>query len=185
MSLLNFVKSKTFLKQVIFTVIGLILFIVALIYWLGFTTNHNQKIQVPDLSKLTVTEVETVLEDLDLRLKVVDSSNYNPTYPPLSVIEQDPEAGDFVKENRQIYLKINRPTYKNVEIPNVLAKSRRNAEAILKAYGFRLGDKPIYVADNGKDVVRGLYHNGKAIKVGDQLPKNSVVNLKLGDGRGK
>ena len=185
MSLLNFVKSKTFLKQLAIAIIGVLVFLVLLMQWMKITTNHTQKIEVPDLSKLTISEVKVKLDELDLKLKIVDSANYNPDYPPLSVIEQDPEAGDFVKENRKIYLKINRPTYQNVFIPDVLRKSRRNAETVLKSVGFRIGDKPTYVSDIAKDVVRGLYHNGKAIEVGTELPKNSVVNLKLGDGNGR
>ncbi|PHR74061.1 MAG: serine/threonine protein kinase [Lutibacter sp.] len=185
MSLLNFVKSKTFLKQLGVAIIGLLVFVVILMQWMKITTNHSQKIEVPDLSKLTISEVKVKLEELDLKLKIVDSANYNPDYPPLSVIEQDPEAGDFVKESRKIYLKINRPTYQNVIIPDVLRKSRRNAETVLISVGFRIGNNPKYIPDIAKDVVRGLYHKGKAIEVGTKLPKNSVVNLKLGDGNGR
>ncbi len=182
MSLFDFIKSKMFLKQLVIAVIGLLLFVFLLVKWLDVTTNHDQKIQVPDLSKLTFEEVSTVLDELDLRAEIIDSTNYNPNYPPLSVIEQSPEAGDFVKEKRRIYLKINRTTYQDVLIPDVLTKPRRNAEATLKAVGFRVGDTPKYVKDIAKDVVRGLYHNGKVIEVGDKLPRNSLINLKLGDG---
>jgi len=185
MSLLNFIKSKTFLKQLGIAIIGVLVFIFLVMQWMKITTNHTQKIEVPDLSKLTITEVKAKLDELDLELKIVDSTNYNPDYPPLSVIEQDPEAGDFVKENRKIYLKINRPTYQNVLIPDVLRKSRRNAETVLKSVGFRVGNSPRYVPDIAKDVVRGLYHNGKTVEVGTKLPKNSVINLKLGDGNGR
>lgn len=184
MSLLNFVKSKVFLKQLGFAIIGVIVFVIVIIQWLKISTNHSQKIEVPDLSKMTITQVKSKLDELDLDLKIVDSINYNPNYPPLSVIEQDPEAGDFVKENRKIYLKINRPTYQDVVLPNVLKKSRRNAEAVLKAVGFRIGNNPKYVRDIARNVVRGLYFKGKDVKVGDKLPKNSVIELKLGDGKG-
>ncbi len=184
MSLLKFVKSKVFLKQLIIAVIGLLLFIFLLMKWLSITTNHDQKIQVPDLSKLSIVEATKVLDELDLRLEVIDSTNYNPIYPPMSVIEQSPESGDFVKEKRRIYLKINRATYKDIEMPNILQKTRRNAEVTLKAVGLRVGDTPTYVRDIAKDVVRGIYYKGKLINVGDKLPSNSVVNLKLGDGKG-
>jgi beta-lactam-binding protein with PASTA domain len=184
MSLLSFVKSKTFLKQVAYAILGVLLFLFLLMQWLKLSTNHTQKIQVPDLSKLSIEEVEQQLDNLDLKYIIIDSTNYNPDYPPLSVIEQNPEGGDFVKENRKIYLKINRPTYQDIEIPDVLTKSKRNAVAVLRAVGFRIGENPKYVPDIAKDVVRGLYHNGKAIKTGSKLPKNSVIDLKLGDGYG-
>jgi len=182
MSLLNFIKSKAFLKQLIIAIVVVFLLVFSLVKWLDVSTNHDQKIQVPDLSKLTFNEVTDVLDELNLRAEILDSTNYNPDYPPLSVIEQSPEAGIFVKEKRRIYLKINRPTYQNVLIPNVVRKPRRNAEATLKAVGFRVGNTPVYVRDIAKDVVRGLYYNGKEIKIGDKLPRNSLINLKLGDG---
>jgi spore coat polysaccharide biosynthesis predicted glycosyltransferase SpsG len=50
-------------------------------WWLGFTTNHKQKIQVPDLNKMSLTEVETTLKELNLDFIVIDSASYNPNYP--------------------------------------------------------------------------------------------------------
>jgi hypothetical protein len=37
----------------------------------------------------------------------------------------------------------------------------------------------------GKDVVRKLLHEGMEIKKGEKLPKKSIVDLVLGDGKGK
>ena len=37
-------------------------------------------------------------------MEIQDSANFNPKYPKYSVIEQDPPAGENVKENRKIYL---------------------------------------------------------------------------------
>lgn len=185
MSILNFIKSKVFIKQLGLAVLVVVIFLLVLMQWMKITTNHSQKIQVPDLSKLTIDQVKVKLDELDLDIKILDSTNYNPLFPPLSVIEQDPEAGDFVKENRKIYLKLNRATYQDIKLPNVLTKSRRNAETILKAVGFRIGKNHKYVPDLAKDIVRGLYYKGKSVKVGDKLPKNSVIDLKLGDGRGR
>lgn len=185
MILLKFVTSKTFLKQLLVAGIGVVILTFGLIKWLNHSTNHDQRIQVPDLSKLTISEAATVLGELNLRLEVIDSSNYNPDYPPLSIIEQTPESDELVKEKRRIYLKINRSTYKDINIPNILQKTRRNAEVTLKAVGFLVGAEPEYVEDIAKDVVRGILYRGKEVKVGDKLPKNSLLNLKLGDGNGK
>lgn len=182
MQVFEFFKSKVFLKQIAIAVVVVLLLLFGLIKWLDVTTKHHQKIEVPDLSRLTLEEVQLVLDELTLRAEIIDSTNYNPDFPPLSVIEQNPEPGDMVKENRRIYLKINRPTYQNIAVPNVLRMPRRNAEATLKAVGFRVGDKPTYVKDIAKDVVRGIYFDGKLIEVDEKLPRNSILNLKLGDG---
>jgi len=184
MSIFQFIKSKIFLKQLIIAIVGLGIFIFIVIKWLDITTNHNQKIEVPNLKKMSLSEVEKVLEELDLNLKVIDSASYNSTYPKKSVIDQDPEVGDFVKEGRKIYLTLNPSGYKNVEIPDLFGKTKRQANSQLKAIGFRVDSKELFVSDIAKDVVRGLKFKGKDLKAGDKIPKNSLITLKLGDGRG-
>ncbi len=182
MKFLQFLKSKTFLIQIGLAIVSLLLFVFLLQWWLGYTTNHSQKIQVPNLHKLSVSEVETLLGELDLNYVVLDSANYNPDYPKQSVIEQNPEVGDFVKEKRKIYLTLNRSRYQSIEIPDLNGKTKRQATTHLRSLGFEVGNKSIYVPDIGKDVVRGLRHNGKQIGLGDELPKKSEINFILGDG---
>ncbi|WP_298367727.1 PASTA domain-containing protein [uncultured Lutibacter sp.] len=184
MSLVQFIKSKEFLKQLLFAVVGLVIFIFIVMKWVNISTNHDQKIEVPNLEKMSLSEVEKTLSELDLRLFVIDSASFNPDYPKKSVIDQDPEPGDFVKENRKIYLTLNPSGYRNVTIPNVLGKTKRQVTSQLSAIGFKISSKPIYVSDIAKDVVRGLLYNGKNLKEGDEIPKTSEITLKLGDGNG-
>jgi len=184
MDILNFLKSKTFFKNLIIAGVGMIVFIFVVMKWLDFTTNHNQKIEVPDLSKMDLTEVFETLDELDLNFVVIDSASFNPNYPSKSVIEQDPEPGDLVKENRKVYLTLNPSDYKNIDIPNLLGRTKRQASSHLLAIGFKIHPTPIYVSDIAEDVVRGLVFNNKTLKQGEKLPKNSVIKLKLGDGNG-
>lgn len=184
MSLIQFIKSKTFLKQLVFAFVGLVVFAFVVMKWLNISTNHSQKIEVPNLEKMSLSEVEKTLAELDLRLFVIDSASYNPEYPAKSVIDQDPEPGDFVKENRKIYLTLNPSGYENVEVPNVFGKTKRQVTSQLSSIGFKISANPVYVSDIAKDVVRGLKFNGSDLKAGDKIPKNSVITLKLGDGEG-
>ena len=87
MSIFQFIKSKSFFKQVAIAIIAFFIIIFGLKWWFGFTTNHDQKIQVPDLHKMELSEVESILKEVDLRFEVIDSTNYNPTYVNKSVIE--------------------------------------------------------------------------------------------------
>jgi len=177
-------KSKTLLKQLIFALLGMVLFVFAVFKWLDITTNHDQKIEVPNLEKMSLRNVENTLEDLDLNFIVIDSASYNPNFPEKSVIEQSPEAGDFVKENRKIYLTLNPSGYKDVEIPNIFGKTKRQATSQLLAIGFRISSNEVYMRGIAKDVVRGILFNGKNLHQGDKIPKNSVITLKLGNGKG-
>ncbi len=184
MGLINFLISKVFWKQVAYAFAGIGILLIVLFQWLKITTHHNQKIQVPDLSKQVISDVAKTLNDLNLRYVIIDSASYNPDYPKFSVIRQNPEPGDIVKENRKIYLTLNPSGYRSVSIPEFYGKTRRNVETTLRAIGFEIGDKPTWVPDRGKNVVRGLRFRGKEIKQGEKIPKKSVINLVLGDGEG-
>jgi len=183
MSFIKFLFTKAFLKQFTIAVIALVVFIVILLFWLKSTTNHNQKIEVPDLSKMSLEKVEEVLNDLDLRWELIDSTNYNPDYPNKSVIEQIPTPGKFVKENRKIYITLNTSQYRNITIPNVVGRTRRQAEPTLLALGFKIG-KITYRPYIAKDEVLQLRHKGAVLKPGTKLPKTSTIDLVLGDGKG-
>jgi beta-lactam-binding protein with PASTA domain len=182
MSFFKFIGSKVFLKQLLMAFVGLLVLIVLSVFWLKFSTNHNQKIEVPNLAKMSLEEVEETLDDLDLSWEVIDSASFDAAFPSKSVIEQSPEAGDFVKENRKIYLTLNPSSYKDIEIPDFYGKTKRQAISQLTAIGFRISVTEIYVNDIAKDVVRGLIYNGKDLKNGDKIPQNSEIILKLGDG---
>ncbi len=184
MSFIQFITSKSFFVQIGIAITGMILFFIFLQWWLGFTTNHEQKIQVPNFHKMTLIEVKNKLKQLDLDFLVIDSASYNPKYPSRSVIEQTPEAGDFVKEKRKIYLTLNPSRYRDISIPNLNGLSKRQAITQLKSLGFKIGDFS-YVPDIGKNVVRGLKFNGREIKSGVKLPKNTLIDLVLGDGNQK
>lgn len=183
MTFFKFLLTKTFLKQLLIAVGVLIVFILLMLWWLRITTNHGQKIEVPDLAKLQLDVVEDKLDDLDLTYEILDSANYNPEFPKYSVIEQIPKAGKFVKEDRKIYLYLNPSGYRKIVIPKVVGKTRRQAEPTLLAMGFQIGKVSFrpYIAENE---VLELRHKGSKITPGESLPKTSVIDLILGDGSG-
>ncbi|MAY21382.1 MAG: serine/threonine protein kinase [Flavobacteriaceae bacterium] len=183
MTFLNFLFSKTFLKQLLYAVIVLVLLCFLILWWLRISTNHGQKIEVPNLAKMTLPQAEEALSDLDLKYEIMDTTNYNPDFPYKTVIEQIPNAGKFVKEDRKIYLSINRSGYPMIEIPPVVGKTMRQAEPTLKAVGFEIG-KIRYRKYIAKDEVLEISHKGKRLSAGDKVQKTSVIDVVLGDGKG-
>ncbi len=151
--------------------------------WLESTTNHDQRIVVPSLSKKNLDEVAQILEEKKLRYEIQDSASFNPDYPKFSVIEQNPLAGSEVKENRKIYVTLNPSGYRKVEVPNVVQKTRRQAEPKLIALGFKIG-KITYQPNIAKDMVLEIWHKGKKLKPGTKIMKTSAIDLVLGDGEG-
>ncbi len=183
MSIINFIFSKSFLKQLLLAVVIIIALVFIVKWWLSGTTNHDERITVPNVQGMTLDAVEQELGNAELRYFIMDSANFNPDYPRYSVIEQKPEAGKFVKENRQIYLVLNPSGYRKLQIPDVVGQTRRQAEPKLKALGFEIGNIT-YVDWIGKDEVRELRHKGQKINSGDLLQKTSVIDLVLGNGEG-
>lgn len=183
MNFFKFVLSKIFALQLILAAVIMAIFCYIVLIWLNVSTNHNEHIVVPDLSKMSLDEVNTLLEDKKLRFEVQDSANYNPDYPRYSVIEQNPATGQLVKENRKIYLVLNPSGYRKIEIPkNIIQHTRRQAEPTLIALGFKIGSIT-YQPNIAKDMVLEMRYKGKKVSPGDRLMKTSTIDLVLGDGK--
>jgi len=179
MSFFKYIFSKAFVKQLLIAVVGLIVLCFLVLWWLKSTTNHGQQIEVPNLAKLILTDVENVLDENDLRYEILDSANYNPDYPKFSVIEQIPKAGKFVKENRKIYLTLNPSGYRKVQIPDVVGKTRRQAEPTLLAMGFKIGK--VTTKPHMSDQVLEIRHRGSKMDPDSELEITSVIDLIIGD----
>lgn len=181
MSLIKFLSSKVFFKQLILAVIALIVLCFLILKWLDYRTNHGSFVTVPDLSGKSVATAEIELKDNDLTMEIQDSANYNPKYPKYSVIEQYPLAGSQVKEDRKIYLILNPSGYRKVEVPIVVGRTFRQAKPTLEAIGFEVGNIS-YIDDIGKDEVQSISFEGHEIKAGDLLPMTSKIDMVLGNG---
>ena len=182
MNFFQFMFTKTFWVQMLLAVILVVVLCFGYLFWLDWHTNHGQQITVPDLTRKSLSEADDILEEMDLRRHIIDSASFNPDFPPRSVIEQNPKAGLYVKENRQIYIKLNPSGYGKVLVPNVVFKTKRQAIPTLEALGFKIGDIT-YKQNIATDMVLELRHNGENLESGTQLRKASTVDLVLGDGK--
>lgn len=181
MTLKEFLKSKIFLKQLAIALLIVIVIVFIILQWLDFTTNHGQKIPVPNLGKMTVEKAGETLEELDLEYVVLDTVEFKADYPPYTVVQQDPLPKVDVKENRKVYIKINAGGYNTVILPNLIQKTYRAAVPTFKGIGLEEGKKT-YKPYLAKDVVLEVWQNGKKLKAGDKVLKASKIDLVLGDG---
>lgn len=182
MSIVKFLTSKVFLKQLLLAIVAVVVLCFLVLWWLKISTNHNEFETVPDLKGKTIEVAQMELKDNDLVMEIQDSANYNPKYPKFSVIDQNPLAGAKVKENRKIYLTLNPSGYRKVAVPDLRQQTFRNAKPVLKALGFEVG-KITYQDNIGKDMVLGLRYKGKNITPGTKLEKTSKIDLVLGNGK--
>jgi len=178
----NFLRSRTFLIQLVLALLAVVLLVFLVLRWLKSTTNHGEFVEVPDFSKMSVTDMRSAIDDADLRFEVVDSANFNPDFPKFSIIDQNPKAGSKVKENRRVYFWVNPSGYKKVTVPNIIQVTQRNASSMLRAVGLDV-QRVTYIEELGKDMVYQIKYKGKMIKPGDKLPKTSKIELVCGNGR--
>jgi beta-lactam-binding protein with PASTA domain len=59
------------------------------------------------LAKLSAEQAEEKLSAVDLDYIILDTVDFKPDFPKLTIVEQEPKAGAKVKEGRKIYIKIN------------------------------------------------------------------------------
>jgi eukaryotic-like serine/threonine-protein kinase len=182
MSLKNFLTSKTFFKHLAIAIVIVIVVVFLLLQWLGIATNHDQKIPVPDLRKMTVEKAGEALENIDLSYIVLDTVDFRPDYPAYSIVEQDPLPNVNVKEDRKVYIKVNAGKYSTIALPNLIQMTYRAAIPTLKGSGLEEGKKT-YRPYLAKDVVLEVWQNGKKLKAGDKIMKASKIDLVLGDGK--
>ena len=128
-------------------------------------------------------DVEKATEMLDrrnLKIEIADSS-YVEGARPGSILEQNPEAGSFVKDGRTIYVTIRTYSTKLVKVPMLTDMSSRQSQSILTALGIK--DVRIQsVPSEFRDLVTYVRCNGAALTEGSKIPVNATVTLFVGDG---
>jgi beta-lactam-binding protein with PASTA domain len=160
-----------------------ILVILGLAYfytYLPSVTNHGESVTVPNIEGMPIDQVEDFLAKHDLRFEVNDSS-YSSKYPPLTILKQFPAAGAQVKENRKVYVSINRVNPPSVPMPDILNTSLINAEAVLKGSELKRG-KIHLVKGPFLNLVQEIKVGGNTVVPGARVPKGTVVDLVIMDG---
>jgi beta-lactam-binding protein with PASTA domain len=148
--------------------------------YLPHITNHGESITVPNVEGLPIGKVEEFLGSHDLRYEVNDSS-YSSEYPPLTVLKQFPAAGAKVKENRKIFVSINRKNPPTVKMPDLIDGSLTNAEAVLRGSELKRGRIHL-VRGPFLNVVKEMQIDGNKVVPGVLVPKGTVVDLVVMDG---
>ncbi|WP_291136711.1 PASTA domain-containing protein [Flavobacterium sp. UBA7663] len=182
MSLFKFLTSRTFFIQAFLALAIVVGFTFLVIQFLDFRTNHGQEIKVPDLSKMKLEIAEEKLNELDLEVFLLDTVEFNADFPPFTILEQDPKAGSLVKDGRKVYVKLNAGEFTDITIPEFKDKTFRQISATIKSLTLKEG-KVTYKPHIAKDVVLQIYQNGRRLRAGDKVKKNSTLDFVLGDGK--
>ena len=175
-----YLKTKDFRKTILLAVGSVIVVVLIAFFSLGFYTAHGTGIPVPKVKGLTIEEAINVLQEQGFNYQI--DSVYQ-DLPPGTIVDQDPDQGTLVKENRTIYLTMVSRLAPNTGLPNLEQMPFITAEATLKSYGLKLGDTT-YVPDIARDMVLAVKFGGQVIRPGVKIPKGSKIDLVLGNGEG-
>lgn len=175
----KFITKRPLWVNILFAIFLVFMILLIFLGSLGFLTRHNEKLKIPSVAGKKLDEATTLLNNQGFDVEIQDSV-YVDTLGPLVVTRQFPEAEAEVKINRTVYLTVNRAVAPMVTMPRLVG-SFRNAAAILKQYGLKLGDTT-YRPDFAKNSILSQLYNGKDIRPGSKLPMGSTIDLVLGSG---
>lgn len=177
-SLIRFLKHF-FIHMIL---MGLVLLLLAwgVMTALDSYTHHGESITVPDVTGMTLDQVEQLLDSRNLRYKVMDSTYVSGKLPE-AIIDQNPPANAKVKENRRIYLTVNAKVPPKTRMPDLINVDLVNAKIQLKGSGLKLGN--VEYVPFSKKIVRSALMNGREIAKDTEIQKGSVVDLIVGNGQ--
>src|SRR4051812_38509748 len=112
-----YLQTKSFRNNLLSAIVTVIVLLGIAFFSLRYYTKHGEGLNVPSLKGLSFTQAVSKLEEAGLRYEV--DSVYIMDKPPGIVIDQDPEANTFVKDNRTIYLTINKGEVPSVKFPDI------------------------------------------------------------------
>ncbi len=176
-----YLKSRQFRVNVLLAVGVVVVVFMAIIFGLSIYTRHGTGVPVPQLKGLQADKAISILKDQGFDVKI--DSVYVLDKTPGSVIEQDPDPGTNVKENRTIYLTVVTQLAPPIKMPDLEPYTYREAIATLANYGLKVGDTT-YRSDIARDRILEMRFGGQPIKAGTQIPKGSRIDLVLGNGEG-
>ena len=176
----SFFKQHIVIKNATLAIIIVLFVLIILFTWLRIFTRHGESYSVPNLTGLTIHEVEEELKARNLRWEITDSI-YSNEYERGTVVEHHPKAGFKVKKYRKIYLTMNAVNPEKVAMPNLVDLTIRQAQSKLESVGLKIG-KITYEPDLGINIILAQKYHGSPVKEGDTLIKGSFIDLVLGKG---
>ncbi len=179
MSLFKFIFSKTFLKNIGFAILFVIILVGGLWIYLNVYTSHGSYISVPDVKGMNLEEADLALQDNELRYLVIDSV-WSENQIGGTIVEQSPLAESEVKANREIYLTIYRfePESKLIDIKE--GDDERVAMIKLRNKGIEFDlDYEANLLLDGR-VIR-VMHKDKSLEEGARLKPGQKVRLIIGE----
>ena len=137
----------------------------------------SAEVDVPDVVGKSSVVAQQMLEDKNLRVKLVESND--DSVPAGQVISQYPEAGARVKEQRLVTITISKGG-EELTMPDLKSMSRSNAEEKLKKMGLKVG---AVFEENAKEPAGTVINQDP--RSGSKITKGQSVDITVSLGEKK
>jgi eukaryotic-like serine/threonine-protein kinase len=174
--------SRIFLIQIIIAAGILFLLIFLTLKGLEVYTRHGQSNPVPDFRGMSQPEADKVARHHQLNIEVVDSV-YIESAAPGAIVDQLPEPGHGVKENRTIFISINSSRPEMVILPQLTDISFRQAQVLIENSGLEVGNISFRPSEY-HNLVLEVQKDSVRVRPGQKITKGSRIDLVLGRAQG-
>ena len=137
---------------------------------------HTTLVKVPNVVGMNFMDAKNVIEDAGLDVKQGDLK-YDETKPIGVVLDQNPQAEQFVKGGRRVYLMVCGGE-QLIEVPKLTGKTLRDAKFSLEQRNLKIGDiAKKFSYDSPEDVVLS-----QIIQPGSKVKKSTKIDLIVSNG---
>ena len=181
MSVKQFYKKRPVLSTLILMLIISLFVVVFVSYAIGFFTLHGEEYAIPDLRGFDAEQLERYKKDsndFDFEI-LIDDSVFIPDKKGGTVLSQDPLPGNKAKNGRKIYLSVVATSLPQIEMPNLVDLSFRQATNLLTSNDLQLG-QVIYKASKYPNAVLEQRYKGRIVEAGMFVPYQAKITLIVG-----
>ncbi len=175
MSLIEFIKTKVFWKNIGLIAIVFVSILIIAFIGLNFYTRHGSEYQMPNIEGRFVDEIDEIEGMKNFELIIMDSI-YTPGEHEGKIISQDPKEGEKVKRGRKVYVVVTSSKGENIPMPNCKDQSVRSAVNQITNVGLRVG-KFIFNIGDFNNVVVGQRYKGNPIEEGAEIQRGEEIDL--------
>jgi eukaryotic-like serine/threonine-protein kinase len=174
--------SRILLIQFIIAAGILFLLIFITLKGLEVYTRHGQSNPVPDFRGMSQPEASKVARHHQMRIEIVDSV-FIENAAPGAIVDQIPEPGHGVKENRTIFVSINSAQPEMVILPQLTDISFRQAQSLIENSGLEVGNISFRPSEF-HNLVLEVQKDSVRVRSGQKLQKGSRIDIVLGRAQG-
>ena len=177
---MNLLKKFPLIKHLLLMLGVFVLLVLLTFFILRIYTRHGKEYSLPNILNKNLSEINQMTEMERFEIILLDSV-YVSNKEGGVVLAMDPPPEAKVKSGRKVYVTITSSVPENVEVPNLVDLTVRQAVSLLESYGLKCGVLT-FQSDIARNAVLSQSHNGKKILPNTKIPRHSSIDLLVGSG---